>query len=49
MTQLRNMLQDDGAATLVEYGLIVALIACAAIVAVTALGAAIRRLLSMNP
>ncbi len=33
-----NMIKDDEGATLVEYGLVVSLIAVAAIVAITALG-----------
>jgi pilus assembly protein Flp/PilA len=36
------MLKDDEGATLVEYGLVVSLIAVAAIVAVTAVGASIK-------
>jgi pilus assembly protein Flp/PilA len=35
------MLKDDEGATLVEYGLVVSLIAVAAIVAITALGGAV--------
>jgi pilus assembly protein Flp/PilA len=36
-----SMLRDDEGATLVEYGLIVALVAAACIVVITALGSAI--------
>lgn len=37
-TTFLDMLKDDEGATLVEYGLVVSLIAVAAIVAITALG-----------
>lgn len=42
MTTFLAMLKDDEGATLVEYGLVVSLIAVAAIVAVGALGGNIR-------
>ncbi len=35
---IRNFLQDESGASAVEYGLLVALIACVIIVAVTAVG-----------
>ena len=38
MSTLLNMLKDDEGATLVEYGLVVSLIAVAAIAAITTLG-----------
>ena len=38
MTTFLDMLKDDEGATLVEYGLVVSLIAVAAIVAIGALG-----------
>ncbi|HEX3550464.1 MAG TPA: Flp family type IVb pilin [Candidatus Elarobacter sp.] len=40
-TTFLDMLKDDEGATLVEYGLVVSLIAVAAIVAITALGGAV--------
>lgn len=41
-TTFLNMLKDDEGATLVEYGLVVSLIAVAAIVAITALGGQVK-------
>ena len=38
MTTILDMLKDDEGATLVEYGLVVSLIAVAAIAAITTLG-----------
>jgi pilus assembly protein Flp/PilA len=38
MTLIRKMLRDDSGATMIEYGLIAALVAVAAIAALTALG-----------
>jgi pilus assembly protein Flp/PilA len=43
-TALVNLVRDDSGATLVEYGLIVSLIAIACIVAITALGGKISAL-----
>ncbi len=40
-TTFLDMLKDDEGATLVEYGLVVSLIAVAAIVAITALGTSV--------
>ena len=44
LTNIKNMILDDQGATLVEYGLIVALIAAACIAAITLLGANITSL-----
>jgi pilus assembly protein Flp/PilA len=41
-TSFLAMLKDDEGATLVEYGLVVSLIAVAAIIAVTAVGTSIK-------
>jgi pilus assembly protein Flp/PilA len=41
-TSFLAMLKDDEGATLVEYGLVVSLIAVAAIVAITALGTQVK-------
>ncbi|MDB5027198.1 MAG: Flp/Fap pilin component [Candidatus Eremiobacteraeota bacterium] len=41
-TSFLAMLKDDEGATLVEYGLVVSLIAVAAIVAITALGTSVK-------
>ncbi|HEY0394711.1 MAG TPA: Flp family type IVb pilin [Candidatus Elarobacter sp.] len=41
-TTFLDMLKDDEGATLVEYGLVVSLIAVAAIVAITALGGQVK-------
>ncbi|GAC1659510.1 MAG: hypothetical protein NVS4B13_04520 [Candidatus Elarobacter sp.] len=41
-TTFLDMLKDDEGATLVEYGLVVSLIAVAAIVAITALGTQVK-------
>lgn len=41
-TTFLEMLKDDEGATLVEYGLVVSLIAVAAIVAITALGTQVK-------
>ncbi len=38
MKMIRNFLKDESGASAVEYGLLVALIACVIIVAVTAVG-----------
>ncbi|MDP9024214.1 MAG: Flp family type IVb pilin [Candidatus Eremiobacteraeota bacterium] len=38
MNALNNLLKDDNGATLVEYGIIVALVAVAALAAITLLG-----------
>lgn len=38
MTLIRKMLRDESGATMIEYGLIAALVAVAAIAALTALG-----------
>jgi len=43
-TTLSSMLRNDEGATLVEYSLVVALIAVAAIVAMTALGTSVKGL-----
>lgn len=42
MNTFLDMLKDDEGATLVEYGLVVSLIAVAAIVAITALGGQVK-------
>ncbi|MCX5888051.1 MAG: Flp family type IVb pilin [Deltaproteobacteria bacterium] len=38
MEKIRNFFKDESGASAVEYGLLVALIACAIIISVTALG-----------
>lgn len=46
VTTLTSMLRDEEGATMVEYGLLVALIAMVALVAVTALGQNLSKLFS---
>ena len=43
LKSLTNVLTNEDGATLVEYGLVVALIAAVAVVSVTALGAAVTK------
>jgi pilus assembly protein Flp/PilA len=42
MEKIRNFFKDESGASAVEYGLLVALIACVIIIAVTNLGTAIQ-------
>jgi len=46
ITTLKTMIRDEEGATMVEYGLLVALIALVAIVGVTALGTKLNSLFS---
>jgi pilus assembly protein Flp/PilA len=42
MNALKNLIRDDNGATMVEYGIIVALIAAACIIVITTLGTTIK-------
>ncbi|HEY9085974.1 MAG TPA: Flp family type IVb pilin [Candidatus Tyrphobacter sp.] len=46
ISAVKNLVKDDSGATLVEYGLLLALVAIAAVGAMTALGGSIKALFS---